>query len=97
MSLGSAHASGCWRKLSCRLQRPIPACGPPCTNANLLVVKHIYIAGIHVGHEDVQITNSLRAAKNCKQRLENDLHKASETGGTTIGTTVGTPMIGSGG
>ena len=50
-----------------------------------------------VGHEDVQITNSLRAAKNCKQRLENDLHKASETGGTTIGTTVGAPTIGGAG
>jgi hypothetical protein len=40
---------------------------------------------------------SLKRAKECKVALEHDLHKANETGGSTIGTTVGTPTIGSGG
>lgn len=55
-------------------------------------------AGASVGAQDDRvIVAAFRDAKACKQKLENDLHKANATGGTTIGTTVGTPTIGTGG
>jgi len=70
-----------------------------CLDTGLSAYRAIVaVSGGHItSRDDHFILDEFEAGKNCKQKLENDLHKANATGGTTIGTTIGTPTIGAGG